>query len=131
MNRLNEQEIRLHVSILGWLYIASNTIFLLLALIAFGLLPFLTNAVSEKPDIAAVISIFGTVFGILMVILAIPGLMAGYGLLKHKTWARLMGLVLGMLQLVNFPVGTFIGIYTLLVLLPSASEDYFAQQQPA
>lgn len=83
MNHLDERELRLHVSILGWLYIAANTLFLVIAVFAFGLLPFI-GAVSGDPDATAFLSLFGTAFGLLMVLLALPGLLAGYGLLKRQ-----------------------------------------------
>jgi hypothetical protein len=66
-----------------------------------------------------------------MVLLGFPGLLAGYGLLKRKPWARYLALILGVLELVNFPVGTAIGVYTLLILLQESATDYFAPQQPA
>jgi multisubunit Na+/H+ antiporter MnhG subunit len=132
MNHLDVRELRLHVSILGWLHIAVNSLFLLIAVFAFGLLPVIyTNVVSSDPDAASVLSILGTAFGTLMVVLGLPGLLAGYGLLKRKPWARFLALILGVLDLVNFPVGTAIGVYTLLVLLQQSATDYFAPQQPA
>jgi hypothetical protein len=130
MNRLDEREMQLHVSILGWLYIAVNALFLLLAVFALGMLPFI-GAVADDPDATVVFSILGTAFGVLMVVLGLPGLVAGYGLLKRKPWARILAVVLGILGLVNFPIGTAIGVYTLLVLLQQSATEYFAPDQPA
>lgn len=127
MNRLDEREVQLHVSILGWLYIGANTLFLILALVAFGLLPFI-GAVSHDQDATVILSLFSTAFGLLIVALALPGLLAGYGLLKHRSWGRYLALVLGVLGLVNFPIGTVIGVYTLLVLLQQSANDYFETQ---
>jgi hypothetical protein len=130
MNRLDEREMQLHVSILGWLYVAVNALFLLLAGFALGVLPFI-GAVADDPDATVVFSILGTAFGVLMVVLGLPGLVAGYGLLKRKPWARMLAVVLGILGLVNFPIGTAIGVYTLLVLLQPTATEYFAPHQPA
>lgn len=129
MNQLDEREIQVHVSILGWLYIAGNIVFLILAALALGLLPTL-GAVSGDPDATVILSIMGTTFGILMVLLGLPGIVAGYGLLTRRSWARTLTIVLGVLGLVNFPVGTAIGIYTLLVLLQHSATDYFAAGRP-
>jgi hypothetical protein len=129
MNRLDEREIQPHITILGWLYLASNAVFLLIAGFAVAALPFI-GAVADDPDATIVLGILGTAFGLLMVVLGLPGLIAGYGLLKRKSWARFLALVLGILNLVNFPVGTAIGVYTLLVLLQQSATDYFAPQQP-
>jgi hypothetical protein len=129
MNRLDEKELELHVSILGWLHIVGSAFILVIAAFAFILLPTL-GAVSGDPD-GVVLGVLGTGFGLLMVILGLPGVLAGYGLLKRKPWARYLALVLGVLDLVNFPIGTVIGIYTLLVLTQQSATEYFTPHQPA
>jgi hypothetical protein len=73
----------------------------------------------------AILSVVGTVVGALLAVLAIPGLVAGYGLLARKAWGRVLAIVVGILGLINFPIGTAIGIYALLVLLQEAATDYF------
>jgi len=56
---------------------------------------------------------------------AVACLAAGWGLLEHESWARLLAIVLAIVSLINFPLGTALGIYTLWVLLPSqADEEY-------
>jgi hypothetical protein len=47
-----------------------------------------------------------------MALLGLPGLLAGYGLLTRKPWARILAIVVGILSLLNFPIGTAIGLYT-------------------
>jgi hypothetical protein len=64
-------------------------------------------------------------------VLALPGLAAGYRLLKRQAWGRILALVVGFLDLVNFPVSTAIGIYTLWVLLQDSAATYFARGAPA
>jgi len=49
--------------------------------------------------------------------MSIPSLIGGLGLLKLKSWARYLVLVLGFLNLPGIPVGTALGIYTIWVLL--------------
>jgi hypothetical protein len=53
-------------------------------------------------------------FGVLHLVLA-------WGLFEREPWARMLGLVLGFLALLRFPLGTALGIYTLWVLLPQES----------
>jgi hypothetical protein len=130
MNRLNERELQLHVSILGWLFIAGHALLLLLAALGFVVLPTL-GAVSGDRDALAVPRMLRTAFGVLMVVLALPGMLAGYGLLKRKPWARYLALVVGIIGLMDFPVGTVIGIYALLVLLQESATDYFAPGRSA
>jgi hypothetical protein len=54
------------------------------------------------------------VFGVLYLVLA-------WALFERQPWARSLGLVLGFLALLRFPLGTALGIYTLWVLLPDHS----------
>jgi len=51
------------------------------------------------------------------------GFIAGWGLLQHERWARVLALVLGFISLfTNIPFGTALGIYTMWVLLSADSE---------
>lgn len=38
------------------------------------------------------------------------------GLLKYKSWARILTLILGVFALFSFPIGTLIAVYTFWVL---------------
>lgn len=62
------------------------------------------------------------VIGVLLVASALAGLLAGWGLLNYRPWARILALILGVISLIHFPFGTALGIYTLWVLLPAESE---------
>jgi hypothetical protein len=48
-------------------------------------------------------------------------LFLAWSLYEYKPWARILGLVLGFLALLRFPLGTALGIYTIWVLLPESS----------
>jgi zinc-ribbon domain len=61
----------------------------------------------------------------LMVLVALGGLAAGWGLLQRESWARGLALVVAVLALFNLPWGTALGIYTLWVLSPEqARQEY-------
>lgn len=45
-----------------------------------------------------------------------PALIGGWGLLHHKPWGRYTVLALSMFLLLVFPIGTFIGLYTIWAL---------------
>jgi len=46
------------------------------------------------------------------------GIMVGWGLMRHESWARITAIVLAILALFHPPFGTALGVYTLWVLLP-------------
>ena len=52
---------------------------------------------------------------------------AAYGLLERLPWARLFTIILGAISLVEVPLGTALGIYTLWVLLPESSDVEYRQ----
>jgi hypothetical protein len=58
--------------------------------------------------------IFLAAFGLIHLLLA-------WSLFQREPWARILGLVIGFLALLRFPLGTALGIYTLWVLLPESS----------
>lgn len=67
-----------------------------------------------------------SVVAILLFAKAAIGFVAGWGLLQHEKWARILTLVLGFISLfTNIPFGTALGVYTLWVLLSSESEQEY------
>jgi hypothetical protein len=64
-----------------------------------------------------------SVIAILLVAKAALGFIAGWGLLQHDGWARILALILAFISLfTNIPFGTALGVYTMWVLLSSDSE---------
>lgn len=126
MNQLTEQQLDQHVTVLGWLHIIGNLFFLVIGGFIFMLLGGI-GAVSGDAQAVAVLSIVGLSVAGLLAILGLPGIVAGFGLLAHKSWARYLAIVLGILNLLNFPIGTVIGAYTVWVLMQEKAAEYFAQ----
>ena len=130
MNDIMQHDMQQHITVLGWLYIVSNALFLIVGGFVFLLLTGIGFG-SGDAEAARILPIVGISIGLLLVALPLPGLAAGYGLLTHKPWARILALGEGVLSLLNFPLGTIIGIYSFLVLMPQAAADYFATPAPA
>ena len=86
-----------HITIVGWLHIALNLITIGFA-IFFG------------------VYFDATYLPLAMVIFSIPGLLAGVGLIKHRHWARMLGIIMSIFNLLTFLHGTVIGIYSMMVL---------------
>ena len=66
-----------------------------------------------------------TVGGGFLVLSGAVNLIAGIGLLKFKSRARILALILAVLNLLAIPIGTALGIYTLWVLLTKETEPLF------
>lgn len=125
MNQLSLQDLKLHVPIIGWLSIASSAILLVIGVGGFFLLSSI-GVISGDRQAALILGIVGTWGGLLFVVLALPGFAAGYGLLQRKEWGRILAIVVAFLHLINFPLGTLLGIYTLWVLLQTSAGEYFS-----
>jgi hypothetical protein len=70
--------------------------------------------------------------GVLLAGFGIVHLILAWGLFERQPWARLLGLVIGFLAMLRFPLGTALGIYTIWVLLPeSSAREYASIARPA
>jgi hypothetical protein len=124
MSMIKDSDIHQHVTILGWVYIIGNALLLMIAGFVFVLLTSVGLAVPD-PVARSILPVVGPAVGLLLAALALPGLAAGYGLVTRKPWARVLAIVVGILGLLNFPIGTAIGLYSLWVLFPARAADYF------
>ncbi|HTI39280.1 MAG TPA: hypothetical protein VL484_17070 [Vicinamibacterales bacterium] len=120
-----------HVKVLGVLFIALSAICICAAIfffIAFAIGASATAANADPHDTAIALPIIGavgTAFVAFLVVLSIPGIVVGIGLLNFRPWARIVGIALSALNLINIPFGTLLGIYGLWVLLNSETEPLF------
>ena len=115
-----------HVKVVGWLYIIMSALDLLAAACLSSLI-FGGGLISQDQTAMAVTGIVSLVCGGLLLLLAIPGLIVGIGLLKFKEWARILGIILSVLNLLNFPLGTALGIYALIILLNDETTPLFQE----
>jgi hypothetical protein len=121
-----------HVKVLGVLYIALSAIGVAAALflmLALGTASSIVGLNAEPADAAValpIIGIAGSALVIFLLALSLPGLIVGIGLLKLASWARIAGIVLAIIHLINIPVGTALGIYALWVLFNKETERLFA-----
>jgi hypothetical protein len=121
---MNTRDLQQHIMILGWVYVIGHAILLAIGAFLFILLTGVGLAVPD-PEARVVLPIVGTAVGALLMLLGLPGVVAGYGLLTAKPWARALALVVAILNLVNVPIGTIIGAYACWVLLQRPARGYF------
>jgi hypothetical protein len=124
MNSFTHDQLRTHVPIVAWLNIVGSIVLLGIALFLLVLLPGI-GAMSGDREAMGILAVVGFSVGIFMAVLALPGLLAGIGLLKRKNWGRVLAIVVSFLNLLNFPLGTLLGGYSLWVLFQEAAGTYF------
>jgi hypothetical protein len=122
-----------HVKVLGILQIALSSLSLLGAIVVTGV--FMTGVgamgFSGDPDAARampLVGFIGTALVVFLVVMSVPGIVTGVGLLRLRPWARVLGIVLSALSLIMIPFGTLLGAYGLWVLLSKDTERLFAAQ---
>lgn len=81
--------------------------------------------VSSDPTAILVLGGVGTVIAGIIAGLSLPGILAGWGLLRRRPWARTLALVIGVLSLISVPFGTILGAITLYVLLQDDVREIF------
>lgn len=121
-----------HIRLLGILWLALSALNavggVVLYVLANTLFVHLHEFSGAPPAATAWLHPFLSAVGIVIIVKAAAGFLAGWGLLQREPWARLLTVVLAFLALFNIPFGTALGIYTLWVLLPAGSDAEYEEQ---
>lgn len=120
-----------HVRILGACWIAYGIIRLIIAVwlvlvsgtatVMFGTL------LNRVPNPFTLMTAFHFIYAanvVLSVLCGLIGILGGLALLSARQSGRTLTLIAGFLALTNLPVGMTLGIYTLVVLLPSRANQF-------
>jgi hypothetical protein len=124
-----------HVKVLAVLRIISGGLGLIVALgmlAVFGGIAGIVGMNAASDDAAVAIPVLGAVGGFIFLFIAtlsLPSIIAGIGLLSFRPWARILTIIISVIDLVNFPIGTALGFYGLWVLFSTEGTNLF--QQPA
>lgn len=113
-----------HITILAILHIARGALLLIIGLLGFVLLSGI-GLISQDPTALGVLGLIGTVAIMFFGVIALPSVIAGIGLLKHQEWARILTLVVGFLSLLDIPIGTALGVYTIVILMDDEARRLF------
>jgi uncharacterized membrane protein YbhN (UPF0104 family) len=121
-----------------WLFTALNVIVVVvIGVIYVAFLGVILGSVPHKASdpppelivtIVAVAFFFALIFTVLF---SVPKVVAGYGLRKHKPWARTWAIVAATMCCLSFPIGTAIGVFGLIFLLSDEGKAYFDDQNYA
>jgi len=115
-----------HVRTLGIIYVILGILGILLGI---GLLVLMVGigAASGDKEAAWIVSGVGFFVAFIIAVLSIPTIIAGIGLQRFRPWARILALILAVLNLFSFPIGTAVGIYALWVLLNERTQPLFVR----
>ena len=116
-----------HVTFVGALRIGLGVLGILAAMIVFAAVVG-GGVISGDREAIRITAIVGMLVAFFLVLLSVPGIIGGIGLLKWKSWARFLVLILAVLDLFNIPIGTALGIYTIWVLMRDETVQLFARE---
>ncbi|MGH3118566.1 MAG: hypothetical protein ACRD09_04540 [Vicinamibacterales bacterium] len=125
-----------HVKVLGVLHIVLGALGVfgaLVLMLAFGSAGGIVGASADPDDARIALPIIGLAgAGLVAFVLltSVPGIVAGWGLLKFRPWARILAIVLSIFALIMIPLGTIVGVYGLWVLLNKDTERLFMGAPP-
>jgi len=105
-----------HINVVAALQIGLSIFNLLIALLIFTIFKLIIGFVDDHNG-EMILSIIANAIAILFIVLSIPGILAGLGLYKRQEWARILTLVISVIEVFNFPFGTAIGIYSIWALI--------------
>jgi hypothetical protein len=126
---MDESNIRTHLQVVGWLNILTNIGTVLIAGIIllggslFGIATGSGHGFLFMSGLGALVAVPLCFYGML-------GVLAGVGILQGAAWAKVLGIIVSILHLINFTSfgwTQMIGIYTLIVLLHPAANRYFRE----
>jgi hypothetical protein len=113
-----------HIRIVAILFIILGVLGALVGLFLF-LLIFGAGVASQDRDAMFITGTVGVAIAAFCLVISVPSIIAGIGIQKHRAWARILAIVIAVLNLFNFPVGTAIGAYAMWALLSEESKNWF------
>ena len=114
-----------HVDVISILWIVSGSLGILVAIFIFWLLWGITFIPNIGYEASYILRLIATWISIFLAVFSIPEVIGGIGLLKRKEWGRILVLVVSFFNLVNFPLGTALGIYSFIILLKEETVQLF------
>ena len=113
-----------HVNVVASLYIGLSIFGILFSLIV-GVILSLAGSFIDDPVAQKILPVIANVVIWVIILLSIPGIVAGIGLFKRKEWARILTLILSVIKLMNIPIGTAVGVYSIWVLVQDETTALF------
>ena len=114
-----------HITILGWLYIIFGALGVMVSvvfLLGAGIAGVAAGAEGEA-GAGLLAGGIGFLIAVFVAVISLPNIVAGWGLLKGKSWSRILAIVLGAIGLLSIPIGTILGIYTIWALTKPESQS--------
>ncbi len=78
--------------------------------------------------VAAITTTVAFGLAVVAVLAVLPGIIAGWGLLSFRPWARILAIIIALLDIWSIPFGTALAIYAMYVLFSGKSDRLFSRR---
>jgi hypothetical protein len=82
--------------------------------------------ITGDDSLMAAASLIASIISAILLFVSILGIIGAVGLLKRRSWARILILVVSALYLIKVPYGTALGVYSIWALLNEETKQLLA-----
>jgi hypothetical protein len=114
---------RLCLLVAGWLKIATAGLFLFIFAAGFVFI----SGSNERSGLlgSALVGALGIVLAVASAAVGAIDIIAAVGIRRRSSWARVLGVILGVVMLPLLPVGTILGLFIIAGLLGAEAREWF------
>ena len=116
-----------HVTLTAVLHIGYGILGVLFGIV-FWMLFIALGVKTGDAEAIAILGFIGRFVAVFSFVFAVPGVIGGVALLKRRPWGRIWTLVLSVILLLDIPLGTALGIYSLWVLVQDETKQLFTSE---
>ena len=120
-----------HNKFVGWAHLGYGGIHLLSLTALIGVEGFMFQQIYSKsqemggPPPPLFLGFIFLFVGAVAVVTSIPSIVAGYALLRRKSWAKIAGIIGGAVAATSFPIGTAVAVYTFWFLFSDNGKEVY------
>jgi len=118
-----------HVTMLGALLIGFGIVALVIGASLFFVIAG-AGAISGDDEAMFITGMIGTILATISAFVGLPAILGGIGMMKRWNWARYLVLIVAALNILNFPFGTLLAVYTFWVFSQDEVVDVFRKRLP-
>jgi len=116
---------RIILKVVGWVDIVLGIILFLMFLFSSFLVRNSPNIPENSNIISLIVGGVGLLIAIIFAGFGVVCLLTTKGIEEKKNWAKVLGIIIGILYLTNLPVGTILGIFILIGLMSKEANLWF------
>jgi hypothetical protein len=114
--RERETVMEKHITLAGAFHLAMGIMGILGVIVASLMMAALESYI-EEPDAAAIATVAVSMGVMYLAVVSAAQIICAIGLLKRRSWSRVPMIIVSAVKLINIPLGTALGVYTIWVLI--------------